>query len=90
MTWDKLKAFLTVVLFNVLKLAGSRKLLYVIVAGALVVAKAKFPEWSLPDADLVVDLVLALLACHTLTDVSSVVGVFLVEAAKAKRALPHK
>ena len=48
--------------------AISRKLLYVIVGGALTVIKSKWPEAPLPSVDFIVEALIALIAAHTLTD----------------------
>jgi hypothetical protein len=49
-----------------------KKLIVIIVGLALGALKAKFPNAPLPNQDLLVQLIMAFLACHTLTDVIAV------------------
>lgn len=56
-----------------------RKVLFVAVAAVLVVLGRKFPGVDLPSAEFVTDLVLALLACHTITDVAAIVTAGIAE-----------
>lgn len=73
-------------LFGVVRNLVSRKLVYAIVAGALLVVRAKFPTVELPSADFITDAVLALIACHTVTDVASIASITVSEylAARAR------
>jgi uncharacterized membrane protein YuzA (DUF378 family) len=52
----------------------SRKLLYVVIGGVAAVLKARYPNLALPDTQYILDSVLALLACHTITDSAVVVA----------------
>jgi len=84
--WDVIKSFFV----GGKGILASRKVIYfgfwVILSGI-----QKFnPDMaaSLPPIDLMTDLVMTLLLCHTVTDVSSVLGTFAVEYAKLK--IPDK
>lgn len=62
----------------------SRKVLYVVAAFVLEGVRVRFPDAPLPPADLVVDLVLALMLTHGATDVAHLVGVAVGEWAKGR------
>jgi hypothetical protein len=58
---------------NLLGIFKSRKVVYVVVGLAIAALESAFPSAPLPSVDLVTDLVLGLLATHTLTDVVALV-----------------
>ena len=68
-----------------------KKLIVVIVGLVLNSLKQMHPEWPLPDAGLVKDLVIAFLACHSATDIVAVLKTGGKELAKDVLAkLPAK
>lgn len=64
--------------------SAPRKLLVLAATVALAAIRAKHPDWALPDADFLVDVALAFLACHTLTDVAHISATALSEYLSAR------
>ena len=76
---DKLKKLLDLALKALAAVRDSalwafmgKKLIVIAVGLVLGSIKAKFPEAPLPNQDLLVELVMAFLGCHTLTDVVAI------------------
>ena len=57
------------------KLIGSKKVVYVLVGFAIETAKKVNPEFAslLPDTDTIVALIMSLIGTHTITDVVSMI-----------------
>lgn len=79
--FKKLVAYLTGAGATVAKSLG-KKVLIALVGIVLSALHARYPELPLPSDELIVDLVLALLAAHTLTDVAAVLKVGSKEVVK--------
>lgn len=62
----------------------SRKAIYAIVWVVIEGLRVKFPSIPLPPTDLVFDIVLALIATHTTTDIFHIISTFVQEWAYAK------
>jgi hypothetical protein len=72
-----------------LGLLKSRKVDFAIVGLVLGTLAHAFPAWPLPPVDLVVDLVLGLIATHTLTDVVALVSVAVKEYLLTRQESPR-
>lgn len=55
-----------------MSLKVGRKFLAMIVGLVLASLKAAHPDWPLPSEELVLDLVLAFMACHSVTDIFAI------------------
>jgi hypothetical protein len=70
--FDKVVAALAAVRDSALWALLGKKLMVILAGLALNAIHAKFPELPLPSTDVLVQLIMAFLACHTLTDVVAI------------------
>jgi hypothetical protein len=79
-----LKKLLALITSGGASVVGSlgKKVLIAIVGLALSALRVRYPDLALPSDELIVDIVLALLAAHTLTDVAAVIKVGSKEVVK--------
>ena len=59
-----------------------KKLVVVIVGLVVASLKAQHPDWPLPSEELIKDLVVAFMACHSLTDIVAIIKTAVPEVVK--------
>lgn len=79
--WESIKAGLVKALNVVIGLARllPRKALAAVLTVALAGVKAANPDWQLPEVGFMVDVCLAFMACHTLSDVVGIAATTFAE-----------